>query len=119
MSATLAPSAIGRRHRVHLPPPVLPRRLTVDEKEWSVQPSETIVGAGTVTFRGYNRGQDRHDLAVIGSAGSFGMISLAPGASGTVTAHLPPGTYHLICPLYAGTPQSHEALGMHATLTVR
>jgi plastocyanin len=30
-----------------------------------------------------------------------------------------PGTYKVICSLFAGTPESHEAKGMRATLTVR
>jgi heme/copper-type cytochrome/quinol oxidase subunit 2 len=107
------------RHRPHRPPPPLARSLTVDEQEWSVIPSQTVVAAGVVTFRVYDRGQDPHDLVVKGPGGVRGMVSLVPGGSGTIVAHLRPGTYLLYCSMFMGTPQSHYARGMHATLTVR
>jgi hypothetical protein len=119
LSATLAAPAASRRHRLHLAPPELPRSLTVDEKEWTVQLSKTLVAAGVVRIQAYDRGQDSHNVVVVGSSGALGTVSLAPGTSGTIIANLPPGTYQLLCSLYAGTPQSHEALGMHATLRVR
>jgi plastocyanin len=112
--------AAARRHRVHLPPVELPHALTVDEREYAVQPSKTIVGAGTVTFNAYNRGQDDHNFVIVDSAGNVaGSASLIPGSTATVTAHLHPGTYVLFCSLFAGTPESHYARGMHTTLTVR
>jgi uncharacterized cupredoxin-like copper-binding protein len=46
-------------------------------------------------------------------------VFLTPGSSGTITARLRPGRYQLICSLFAGTPQSHYARGMHAWITVR
>ena len=71
----LAPAAVAciafpaqagaRRHRIHVPPVNLPHALTVDEREWAVQPSKTIVGAGTVTFNAYNRGQDDHNFVIV------------------------------------------------------
>jgi plastocyanin len=113
-------AALARRHRLHLPPVNLPHALTVDEREWAVQPSKTRVGAGAVTFHAYNRGQDDHNFVVIDAAGNVaGSASLIPGATATVTTHLHAGTYRLFCSLFAGTPESHEARGMHATLTVR
>ncbi len=112
--------AAARRHRIQLPPVNLPRALTVDEREWAVQPSETLVGGGTVTFNAYNRGQDDHNFVIVDGAGNVaGQASLIPGSSATVTAHLHPGTYLLFCSLFAGTPESHFGRGMHATLTVR
>jgi plastocyanin len=119
LALALAGPALGRHHRPHRPPKPLPRALSVDEKEWSLTPSQKVLHAGTVTFHDYNRGMDPHNLEVIGPSGPVQTISVAPGTSGTLTAHLPPGTYHLVCSLYAGTPQSHEALGMHAVITVR
>jgi plastocyanin len=117
--AVLAAPAAGRRHHPHRPPRALPHSLAVDEKEWAVQPSQKLVSAGSVTIRGYDRGQDPHNLQLTGPSGPIQTISLTPGASGTIVANLRPGTYRLVCTLYAGTPQSHEALGMHATITVR
>ena len=46
-------------------------------------------------------------------------MSLIPGSTAIVVAYLHPGTYVLFCSLFAGTPESHYARGMHATLTVR
>ncbi len=112
--------AAARRHRIHEPPVDLPRALTVDEREWAVQPSKTLVGAGTVTFNAYNRGQDAHNFVIVDAAGNVeGNVSLTPGSTATVTAHLHPGVYVLFCSLFAGTPESHYERGMHATLTVR
>jgi uncharacterized cupredoxin-like copper-binding protein len=113
--------ASSRRHRLHLPPPQLPHSLAVDEKEWAVQPSKTIVGAGTVRFQAHNRGQDDHNFVIVDASSwkAFGSVSLSPGSSAELVANLPPGTYRLFCSLFAGTPESHDARGMHAFLTVR
>jgi plastocyanin len=118
--AVFPAAASSRRHRLHLPPVQLPRSLTVDEKEWAVQPSKTIVGAGTVRFQAHNRGQDDHNFVIVDAAdNAFGSVSLIPGGSAEVVANLHPGTYRLFCSLFAGTPESHDARGMHAFLTVR
>ncbi len=110
----------ARRHRLHLPPVELPRALTVDEKEWAVRPSKTLVGTGVVRFTAYNRGEDNHNFVIVGPAGNtVGQAALLPGTAATVTASLRPGTYQLFCSLFAGTPESHYARGMHATITVR
>lgn len=59
-------------------------------------------------------------VVIIDAAGKIaGAASLIPGATVTVTAHLHPGTYRLCCSPFAGTPESHYARGMHATLAVR
>jgi uncharacterized cupredoxin-like copper-binding protein len=113
-------AASSRRHRLHLPPAQLAHSLTVDEKEWAVQPSKTIVGTGTVRFQAHNRGQDDHNFVIIDASGNeFASVSLAPGASAEVVANLHPGSYRLFCSLFAGTPESHDVRGMHALLTVR
>ena len=119
-ASVLPAQAVARRHRLHLPPVDLPHALTVDEKEWAVQPSKTLVGAGTVTINAYNRGQDNHNFVIADAAGTVaGKVTLIPGATATVTANLRPGTYRLFCSLYAGTPESHYVRGMHTTITVR
>ncbi|MHB8695260.1 MAG: cupredoxin domain-containing protein [Solirubrobacteraceae bacterium] len=118
-SALLAPPAFSRRHRVHRIAPSLRASLAVDEQEWSVRPSQTVVAAGKVTLHAYDRGQDPHNMTIVGPHGQIAEIAMQPGGSGSVAVTLAPGTYRLVCTLFAGTPQSHEALGMHALLTVR
>jgi hypothetical protein len=120
VAGVLAAPAASRRHRLHLPTPPLARSLTVDEKEWSVTPSETVVAAGVVHFTAYDRGEDAHDMQLISPSGKvLSTVYMQPGGSARVAAQLAPGTYRLICSLFAGTPESHEARGMHALLTVR
>lgn len=108
-----------RPHRIRLPAPELPRTLAVDEFEWGLRPSKRLVAAGLVRMRVYNRGEDDHNLVVRERDGTPRVVSLKAGESGTLTARLAPGTYTLVCSLFAGTPQSHEQLGMRATLRVR
>ena len=123
--ATLAPAFGGssagaeRRHRIRLPEPQLPTGLTVDETEFALRPSKTIVAAGTVRVRVYNRGEDDHNLVVHERDGTPHIVSLRPAEAGTISVRLAPGTYSLVCNLFAGTPDSHEAKGMTTTLTVR
>lgn len=118
-AALLTASAGARAHHLHLPPSNLPHSLTVDEREWVVQPSQTVVGAGVVHFHGYNRGMDDHDMQLIGPHGVIATVLMTPGSAASITANLPPGRYQLICSLFEGTPESHYARGMHAWLTVR
>ena len=47
------------------------------------------------------------------------MMSVHPGQEGTLIVALKPGSYRLYCSLFEGTPQSHDALGMHAVIEVR
>ena len=115
-----SPSAgADRRHRVRLPQPQLPSSLAVDESEFKLRPSKTLLAAGDVRLRVYNRGEDDHNLVLHERNGTPHIVSLKPSESGTITARLAPGTYTLVCSLFAGTPDSHEALGMKTVITVR
>ena len=119
-AATVASPASSRRHRLHEPLPPLPHSLSVDEQEWSVTPSQAVVAAGAVHFTAYDRGMDAHDMTLVSPSGAWiGQVFMQPGTSVRLTAKLAPGTYRLICSLFAGTPESHEARGMHALLVVR
>ena len=112
--------AAPRLHRTELPPPLpLPSSLAVDEGEFSVVPSKRVVAAGDVTMRVYNRGMDDHDLSLVDATGTGRTVYLEPGDSGTVTASLTPGLWKLSCSLFAGTPSSHEDLGMVAYLRAK
>jgi plastocyanin len=120
-----AGSGVLRRHRLILPTPPLQHSLTVDEREWAVVPSQSVVAAGEVTFQVYDRGEDAHNLTVQGPITRSGpgpirgQAWLQSGASATIVAKLPAGSYLLYCSMFAGTPQSHESLGMHALISVR
>ena len=114
-----SPAGAERRHRIRLPAPQLPTGLTVDETEFALRPSKTLVAAGTVRLRVYNRGEDDHNLVVHEQDGTPHIVSLRPSEAGTISVRLAPGTYSLVCNLFAGTPDSHEAKGMKTTLTVR
>ena len=122
VSLVAAASAVAapRLHRTTLPPPPpLPTSLAVDETEWRVVPSKTVVAAGPVTLRVYNRGMDDHDLSLVDSAGALHQVYLPPGDSGTLRADLAPGLYRIYCSLFAGSPASHEAQGMASQIRVR
>jgi hypothetical protein len=119
-AAAAAPLVQGSPpHRLHRPPPVLPTSLTVDEQEWSIIPSHRVVAAGEVKFEVYNRGMDEHNLTIKGPGGIRAAVWIQSGQSNTLVANLRPGKYLLYCSMFAGTPQSHEMLGMHTILTVR
>lgn len=96
-------------------PAPLPRRLGVDEKEYSVYPSHNPVRSGRVEFHVTNFGMDAHDFSIRNTAGSvLSSTPLAPGGKALITVKLTPGKYTLFCSL-----ADHEALGMRARLTVR
>ena len=100
-------------------PPPLPRRLSVDEAEWSVTPSRNPVGTGQVELNVNNLGEDDHDLTVERADGTrvAQTAVIPPGGDATLTATLPPGTYKLYCSLYGN--HEHDRLGMHAELVVK
>jgi hypothetical protein len=84
----------------------------VDETEFSIGLSRTLVGAGQVTFNIYNRGMDDHDLALVDANGALQTVDVPSREMRSLVATLSPGTVKLYCSLFAGTPASHEALGM-------
>jgi hypothetical protein len=114
-----------RKHRLLMPTPPLPHSLAVDESEYQIVPSERVLAAGTVTMQVSDRGQDAHNLTVQGpitatGAGTIlGQVWLKSGAATTLVLKLAPGRYKLYCSMFAGTPQSHERLGMHTVISVR
>ncbi len=122
VSLVAAASAVAapRLHRTKLPPPPpLPTSLAVDEGEWVVRPSKKVVAAGDVSIRVYNRGMDDHDLTLVDSTGTPRQVFLGPGETQSIRANLTPGVWKLYCSLFAGTPSSHETLGMVAYVRAR
>jgi plastocyanin len=118
-----APLALGERHhRLHVPPPpalALPSSLAVDETEYALRPSQIVLAAGQVKINVYNRGMDDHDLTLVDGNGVTQQLPVASGQSGTLIVSLKPGSYRLYCSLFEGTPESHDALGMHNTIEAR
>ncbi len=112
--------AVPRIHRPQLPPPPpLPQALALDETEWAITPSRRVVAAGDVRLRVYNRGEDDHDVVIRERNGTVHREYLEPGESATITARLAPGTYRIICSLFAGTPESHEDRGMWTVIRAK
>jgi plastocyanin len=109
-------TAEARRHRLVLPPPTFPlaTSLAVDEKEYSLTPSQRMVAAGTIKIRVYNRGMDDHDLTVISAAGIEYQVPVPAGGNATLLPKLTPGKYTLYCSLF-----NHASLGMTFDLEVR
>ncbi len=118
-SATRHPKPGTRIHRVVLPAPDLPSSLAIDENEYTLRPSQTVVAAGLVTVNVYNRGMDDHDVLFYDAKGAAHEVLVPSLHSDKLSATLAPGTYKFVCSLFAGTPESHEALGMHFVLTVK
>ena len=115
----VAGSAGERFHRLHVPPPpvvVLPQSLAVDEFEWGMRGTHLEVKAGVVRIHVYNRGMDDHDLTITDATGLTRQVILAPSSTGVLRVSLTPGTWRLYCSLFAGTPDSHQDLGMVAYL---
>ncbi|HEY1480131.1 MAG TPA: cupredoxin domain-containing protein [Gaiellales bacterium] len=122
LAAAPALPYVPRHQRLHVPPPptpALPSSLAVDEAEYTLRPSQIVLAAGNVKINVYNRGMDDHDLTLVDGNGVTQQVAVHPGASATLMVPLKPGTYRLYCSLFEGTPESHDALGMHATVTVQ
>lgn len=101
------------------PPPLpLPRTVAVDETEYSIGLSRTLVGVGEITFNVYNRGMDDHDLAVVDASGNVQVVAVPPRETRSLVVQLGVGRTRIYCSLFAGTPASHEALGMSAAIDI-
>lgn len=98
-------------------PPVTggaPMTVTVVEKDFSIELSETSFMPGTHTFRVQNQGSSPHDLRIKGpGVSSAGSPVINSGATAELTVTLQPGTYQVWCSV--GT---HRAMGMDTTITV-
>ena len=92
-----------------------PTQVSVRLSEWKVELSQPNIAAGPVTFVVTNTGQIPHAVEVDGEGIEQETKTIQPGANGTLTLTLKPGTYEVYCPVGEG---SHKKLGMEAHLTV-
>ena len=86
-----------------------------DTPDYHYTLSKQTLPYGKVTVYFSNRGQDQHDFNIEPVGGSpVGSIAVTdPTGQKSASFNLGPGTYKLFCDL-----PEHDALGMHATLTV-
>jgi hypothetical protein len=125
-AAVLPLTAQARSHRTHRPPPnvTLWRSMAVNETEWKLRPGHLNFAAGAVRIHVYNQGMDDHDLTIADRSGRIvdarAVVAKVGSKSGQAvfTVRLRPGRYKLYCSLFAGTPDSHEARGMVASIRV-
>ena len=104
--------------------------VKVGLSEYRISPDLQSVKSGKVTFDVANDGDQVHEMVLIktdaapgdlpmqkgeaSEAGSVGEVSeLDAGASGTLTIHLAPGRYVMICNV-----PGHYVAGMHTEFTV-
>lgn len=115
--------------------------ITVNLKNWAVEPSSATVKAGEVTFRATHE-EDAHGGHGTGEAGATHQLVVAPlqdgaeigetkfgapvlnlaeiqiGEEKTGKAVLEPGRYELSCLVVDGDNVNHYEEGMYALLTV-
>lgn len=92
-----------------------PMTVTVVERDFSIELSETSFTPGTHTFRVQNQGRSPHDLRIEGpGVADEGSPVINRGGTGEVTVTLQPGTYEVWCSV-----GNHRAQGMDTTITVR
>jgi hypothetical protein len=114
------PAAVGPAPAAPTPTPTSTptplARLSVLTREYTLTLSRAQIASGDALIELDNSGEDPHDLRVEPVGAGSPPVDFPVAGSGTVTKQrlsLQPGTYKLLCTL-----GNHDALGMHATLTV-
>jgi microcompartment protein CcmK/EutM len=116
--------------------------VTVNVREWAVEPDVTSIGAGTVKFVVVNQGAETHELVVVKAASvdelpldadgafdeaSFGNVmgeveDVAALTQKEFTLDLEAGAYLLLCNIVdteaSGEKDSHFSHAMYAGFTV-
>lgn len=98
------------------PPTTAAQVVMIQEKEFSLDPAQITVKAGTITFNLTDAGKFPHDLhiAPTGTTSEIGASQqMTAGGTGTVTVTLKAGTYDMWCGV-----DSHRQRGMQGTITV-
>ncbi len=87
--------------------------VTIKGGDLYLQPAETTVPPGPVTFTYVNEGAQAHDLLIDG-VGGFKLEVVAKGDTDTGNVDLKPGRYTLYCDV-----PGHRLAGMESTLVVQ
>ena len=88
--------------------------ITATEADFSIKLASTNLTAGSYTITVDNQGRATHNLIVEKDGANVAKSdTLAPGASGTVTVDLQPGSYVFYCGI-----GNHRAMGMEVTVNV-
>lgn len=87
--------------------------VTIKAGDLFLQPAETTVPPGPVTFTYVNEGAQAHDLLIDG-VGGFKLEVAAKGDTDTGNVDLKPGRYTLYCDV-----PGHRPAGMESTLVVQ
>ena len=89
--------------------------VTIALREWSLDPSDVTLTAGTYTFVAPNEGAIDHSLLIVGDGLGAGTteVRYPSGVSQSFTVDLAPGTYEMLCPL-----PWHKSTGMVGQITV-
>ncbi len=90
--------------------------LGVKATEYHLELSRASAAPGRTEVQLVNKGQDAHDVALIGPSGRAGgrIGPLKPGERRSALVRLSPGRWTLLCTL-----PRHAARGMRAVLAVR
>lgn len=89
-------------------------KVTVSEKEFSIQLSPSSFSPGTYTFSVKNDGSFPHNLAIAGpGVGTEKSDTVQGGQSTALTVKLQKGTYQLWCAV-----PTHKEKGMKTSITV-
>src|SRR2546429_1197836 len=97
------------------PHPDAPSQVNVRLSEWKVELSQQTIATGAVRFAVTNAGSIPHGFEVEGQGIEKEIEAIQPGATGTLTLTLKPGTYEVYCPV---GEDSHKKLGMETHLKV-
>jgi plastocyanin len=109
-SDTPPPSAADGATKPHVGPGT---PVTMKAGDISLEPKETIVPPGAVTFTYVNEGALAHTLLIDG-VGGFKLEVAAKGDTDTANVALKPGRYTMYCDV-----PGHRSIGMEGTLVVR
>jgi uncharacterized cupredoxin-like copper-binding protein len=87
--------------------------VNVVTSEFAITLDSAQLSAGTITFVVQNNGQIPHDFAIQGNGVNQKSALIQPGASGSLTVDLAPGSYSYVCSV-----PGHAMLGMKGSFTV-
>ena len=95
--------------------PIAVETVTIALREWSLDPSDLTLSAGSYTFVAPNEGAIDHSLLIVGEDLSVGTpdARYPSGVSQSFTVDLASGTYEMLCPL-----PWHKSTGMVGQITV-